>query len=553
MVADEPLYATYNMHVEATESRGALPDSQKLKKRKRSSSSSSSKASLVSSASVSAADLLEIPGSSPLKKHKKEKSSSSSSSKSSKDKKKEKKKEKEKKKKKQKSSSGEKSKKRRKQILPPHKLRFVVAPMVGGSELAFRMLCRKYGATLAYTPMMSATKFAHDAEYRKAELQTHPTDRPLVAHFNANNAKDLLSAAKLAAPHVDAIDLNLGCPQRIAHSGHFGSFLLGDEDRELVLGIVRTVAKGVAPLPVFCKIRLLDSTAATVKLCEQLRDAGARLIAVHARHRVQYDGKTGRAVSRQGAAHLAEVAAVKSALGDDFPILSNGNTRTWVDVEANLASTRADGVMSAEGLLDDPALFAPGENKPDACSLALEYLDLVAKHPVKHSTVLFHLRRMLRNPLTKFQLTEEMMSAKNLEEARSLAHRLAGYARGDMEFTYDAERAKREREAAARRKAELGRRRDYEARMRRKAAREGKPMDYYLEQGASPPTLAQLEEARSLPEEKRLGWWKGRFSQHCFAYHLQAGGCQRERACAFLHADPSNAGASEPSWLEEKP
>ena len=74
MVADEPLYA--NMHVEATESRGALPSSQKLKKkRKRSSSSSSSKASLVSSlsASVSAADLLEIPGSSPLKKHKKEK------------------------------------------------------------------------------------------------------------------------------------------------------------------------------------------------------------------------------------------------------------------------------------------------------------------------------------------------------------------------------------------------------------------------------------------------------------------------------------------------
>ena len=550
------------MHVEATESRGALPSSQKLKKkRKRSSSSSSSKASLVSSvsASVSAADLLEIPGSSPLKKHKKEKkkssekkSKSSSSSKSSKDKKKEKK-EKEKKKEKKKSSSGEKSKKRRKQILPPHKLRFVVAPMVGGSELAFRMLCRKYGATLAYTPMMSATKFAHDAEYRKAELQTHPTDRPLVAHFNANNAKDLLSAAKLAAPHVDAIDLNLGCPQRIAHSGHFGSFLLGDEDRELVLGIVRTVAKGVAPLPVFCKIRLLDSTAATVKLCEQLRDAGARLIAVHARHRVQYDGKTGRAVSRQGAAHVAEVAAVKSALGDDFPILSNGNTRTWADVEANLASTRADGVMSAEGLLDDPALFAPGENKPDACALALEYLDLVAKHPVKHSTVLFHLRRMLRNPLTKFQLTEEMMSAKNLEEARSLAHRLAGYARGDMEFTYDGERAKREREAAARRKAELGRRRDYEARMRRKAVREGKPMDYYLEQGASPPTLTQLEEARSLPEEKRLGWWKERFSQHCFAHHLQAGGCQRERACAFLHADPSNAGASEPSWLEEKP
>lgn len=53
---------------------------------------------------------------------------------------------------------------------------------------------------------------------------------------------------------MDAIDLNLGCPQRIAHSGHFGSFLLDDVDRPLVLSIVRKLVGGVS-VPVFVKVR----------------------------------------------------------------------------------------------------------------------------------------------------------------------------------------------------------------------------------------------------------------------------------------------------------
>ena len=56
--------------------------------------------------------------------------------------------------------------------LPPHQL--VLAPMVGGSELAYRLLTRRHGAQLAYTPMMHADKFVADPKYRAAELQTVP-------------------------------------------------------------------------------------------------------------------------------------------------------------------------------------------------------------------------------------------------------------------------------------------------------------------------------------------------------------------------------------------
>jgi hypothetical protein len=92
-----------------------------------------------------------------------------------------------------------------KRTVPPECLRYIVAPMVGGSELAFRLLCRKYGATIAYTPMMNSEKFAAEEEYRQAEFQTTPQDRPLVAHFSANNPKFFLDAAKLVQDQCDAI------------------------------------------------------------------------------------------------------------------------------------------------------------------------------------------------------------------------------------------------------------------------------------------------------------------------------------------------------------
>ena len=69
--------------------------------------------------------------------------------------------------------------------------------MVGGSELPFRMLCRRYGADLCYTPMIYSGKFVHDEEYRQQAFNTTAGDRPLVAHFCGNNPQVLLQAARL--------------------------------------------------------------------------------------------------------------------------------------------------------------------------------------------------------------------------------------------------------------------------------------------------------------------------------------------------------------------
>ena len=94
--------------------------------------------------------------------------------------------------------------------------RYVVAPMVDQSELAFRLLCRRYAADLCYTPMIHSRLFCTDPSYRAQRFQTNAQDQPLIAQFCGDDKHVLLKAAQMVQSRVAAVDLNLGCPQPIA-------------------------------------------------------------------------------------------------------------------------------------------------------------------------------------------------------------------------------------------------------------------------------------------------------------------------------------------------
>ncbi|KAJ7566446.1 hypothetical protein O6H91_02G103600 [Diphasiastrum complanatum] len=122
--------------------------------------------------------------------------------------------------------------------------KLIVAPMVDQSELPFRMLCRKYGATAAYTPMLHSRLFVQDPKYRSSEFSTCPEDRPLFVQFCANNPNTLLEAARIVEPYCDYVDINLGCPQRIAKRGNYGAFLM--DDLPLIRTLVSTLARNLS-------------------------------------------------------------------------------------------------------------------------------------------------------------------------------------------------------------------------------------------------------------------------------------------------------------------
>ena len=96
---------------------------------------------------------------------------------------------------------------------------WAAAPMVGQSDAPFRRLCRRRGATLIYTEMFLADRFASEPAYRNAALGVGVAaeDHPLVVQFAANDPAALLAAALYAQRlGADVVDINLGCPQRRA-------------------------------------------------------------------------------------------------------------------------------------------------------------------------------------------------------------------------------------------------------------------------------------------------------------------------------------------------
>ena len=229
-----------------------------------------------------------------------------------------------------------------------------LAPMVGQSEPAFRMLCRAQGCAVCSTEMIDAAGYARSERYR-AQYPFAAADRPLIVQLGGSDPSDLATAAALAAAHCDGVELNVGCPQRCARKGGYGAFLMDKRDvlRQAVEAMA-TAIQEVNPLCACCvKIRCFDDVAQTVSLAQMLVEAGCQVLTVHGRTRGGGGGKrTGKWL-----ANWDWIREVKQAVG--IPVVSNGNIRVYGDIEACLAHTGADAVMSGCGALKRPYIFSP--------------------------------------------------------------------------------------------------------------------------------------------------------------------------------------------------
>jgi tRNA-dihydrouridine synthase 1 len=203
------------------------------------------------------------------------------------------------------------------------------------------------------------------------------------------------------------------------------------DDLPLVRSLVAKLATGLTT-PVSCKIRMFPKLEDTLAYARMIEEAGCCLLAVHGRTRDQKDGKAIRA-------DWEVIKAVKSALR--IPVVANGNIRWLEDVDECISVTGVDGVMSAESLLENPALFAGYRMKPldssagepswkyslDEPTLVLEYLDLCEKYPVPARMIRAHVHRTLGPWFRRYpELREELNKEHKItvEWLKDMVHRL---------------------------------------------------------------------------------------------------------------------------------
>lgn len=227
-----------------------------------------------------------------------------------------------------------------------------LAPMEDVTDIGFRMLCKRFGASMVYTEFVSAEALVRDVKSTVRKLTIADEERPVGIQIYGRDVEAMVEAAKMveqASP--DLIDLNFGCPvKKVAGKGAGAGML---QNIPKMLEITEKVVQAVK-LPVTVKTRLgwNHEQLIIISLAEQLQDCGIKALTIHGRTRSQmYTGN----------ADWTLIGEVKRNPRIHIPIIGNGDIKSLDDADQHFDQYGVDAVMIGRATFGQPWIFSRRE------------------------------------------------------------------------------------------------------------------------------------------------------------------------------------------------
>jgi len=295
-----------------------------------------------------------------------------------------------------------------------------LSPMVEVTDLAYREICRKAGAGMAYTEMIYLDAITHENERTKKLMITNKKDKPSGIQVTGNDVNELKNAIKLNAfDKFDIVDINCGCPSTRITGNQAGSFLLNTPEK--IYDMIKTLKDNGHTAT--AKIRLGFKENNVMKVSKMIEKAGADALTIHARLATQ-----GGSVK----ADWDQLKKVKNQIG--IPLIGNGDVTDGKSAKDMLSI--CDGAMVARAAIGNPLIFKKINNylktgkekeinQKDNIKLFKSYIELAEKYDIVE---MGRIKYIGSNFIKSFEgaakKREEFMRIKELSEMKSFIKKL---------------------------------------------------------------------------------------------------------------------------------
>jgi tRNA-dihydrouridine synthase B len=299
------------------------------------------------------------------------------------------------------------------------KSKVFLAPMADVTDVSFRILCKKYGAGLTFTEMLSSVALARKNKSTLKLFDVVKEERPVGVQLMGQNVEDIKKAIKVVEGKVDLIDFNFGCPvQKIVNQG-CGAALL--KRPEKIRGILKAGVESTKK-PISCKIRAGwdKKNINAIEIAKIAEEEGCKLITVH--------GKT-KSQDRGSKADWKVIKSVKENV--KVPVVGNGGINSPEDAKRMFEETGCDYVMIGREASRNPFIFKQVNDylekgdykevsKKDKIRFFKEYLELADKYKPKFRYIKDHSMYLSKGFKGSKDLRRELSQAKTISEIKRI-------------------------------------------------------------------------------------------------------------------------------------